>query len=809
MKILVHGRQHGYNVLYPKPTPDEFYYYANDVQSESANDDYVNYGKCFYTLAFEKEGCIFTKYVIGYDKDRTHIGEIGICIFIPNSKKLSGQDIKLLLDELITTYRSNYMLDNNIVEPKNGYDWQLFTELANSYDIKLLAHFSNNDNVTKGEQKPAFHYYKSDNELIEHFDKPFQEEYRDYKQILFIDFNFQGNTNPLNILKNSGVEVNPDLNNEYYYLNNFNSNIKVNANGKSRSDKRGENQIRSKWQIEIKYSKDYHKPIVAIGSISNPASDIHKYLEINGSNIRIKYDAFLPNPETKTITFDVIRKKDGVKVTGAEISVDNQPWQSDLKITFSGEDIGREHKILARINDKFYGERKITPRDYKEAPLPLELIEKKVLNIIVKEAEGERNYIGNFKVWVSNGKCNSQTDHIVFTDKEIGETYKITVEKEGFLRSEAKSYSPRNGSSTIDFELKKDNKQHSRDNKSPNYPSTLQNNGNPKSFAEKLITFLAKPAGIATLIVSALVFGFVILALYHFSGNDKQQKKDTLNNFIIKMYVEGDSLMLDKLNAYKTIWENQEQDFITKSGGGMFGGDEIVDSKKWKNVWKPADESIDRAIKKRKLINNQNIAELRDQHYSDGQLSFRAAIEKIDSTKYTEVGTLLGNVSTLTLSQIAKEIDSILKSMEPVKEEAPQEPIMEEKKPKRKKETSEKNELPKKQTNPAEQMPSATDKTSEIIQYIKGSELDEAKLIAYKTNGINQKLKNSIQLCLDFWALDGSGSGNKSKTYSNFQNKVNADNNFSNSKLKEFLNKMSQEGENPSYSKQDKRKGLK
>ena len=89
--------------------------------------------------------------------------------------------------------------------------------------------------------------------------------------------------------------------------------------------------------------------------------------------------------------------------------------------------------------------------------------------------------------------------------------------------------------------------------------------------------------------------------------------------------------------------------------------------------------------------------------------------------------------------------------------------------------------------------------------------MDETKLIEYKnTKGINQNLKYSIQICLDFWNLDGLGTGKNANTYWKLQEKVKADNNFENSKLKVFLNKMCQEGRpSPSYSKQDKKRGLK
>ena len=90
MKIFIQARKDGYNVLYPTPTPSEFYKFASDIQSISANNDAALYGKQFYSLAFASDGCIFTKYVIGYDVQRNNLGNVGISVFIPDKKKLSG-----------------------------------------------------------------------------------------------------------------------------------------------------------------------------------------------------------------------------------------------------------------------------------------------------------------------------------------------------------------------------------------------------------------------------------------------------------------------------------------------------------------------------------------------------------------------------------------------------------------------------------------------------------------------------------------------------------------------------------------------
>jgi len=462
MKILIHGRKNGYSVLYPKPTPTEFYSFASDIQSLNANNYNVYYGKNFYTIAFVTNGYVFTKYVIGDDVQRGQLGEIGISVFIPNTQKLSGADIKTLLDELINKYNRNYIFNNKIDEPKNDFDWSIFSSLANGYDAKLQSRSTQNDNVTSGTKDPAFQYYKSDSDLIEHFDKPFQEEYSDYKQILFIDSNLQGASNPLNIIKNSGIEVNPDLKNEHYYLDNFRQSkgVTITANGMSRSDEKGQNQIRLKWQGEINYSKDYHKPIFATGSISDPVSEIHKYLEIYGNDIRIKYDAFKPDPETKSFTFDVETKNDGTKVIDAEIQVDSQPWQKITEVTFTGEELGEEHKIVARKGDSLISEVvRITPKDSSEASILLPLIEKKVVKVTATDQENG-NAIYEFKVHITGKDFYMVTDEIEFVGDEIDKEWNIQIEKpKEYSSSENRMFCPAKDGYEINFKLRKAEKQ--------------------------------------------------------------------------------------------------------------------------------------------------------------------------------------------------------------------------------------------------------------------------------------------------------------------------------------------------------------
>jgi hypothetical protein len=165
------------------------------------------------------------------------------------------------------------------------------------------------------------------------------------------------------------------------------------------------------------------------------------------------------------------------------------------------------------------------------------------------------------------------------------------------------------------------------------------------------------------------------------------------------------------------------------------------------------------------------------------------------NTNYQKVGNRLGNVSKWTLSQIADSINAILTSKEPVP------------KPAKEKQKDGKEEDAKRKTPATPPNPSANI-TIKIIQYIKGSELDKQTLQKYKnTERINTTLKASIQLCLDFWSLDGSDSGKKSNTYWTLRDKVNSDDILKGSKLKNCLDEICKE-KNPSYAEMYKKKKL-
>ncbi|GAP71385.1 hypothetical protein SAMD00024442_11_49 [Candidatus Symbiothrix dinenymphae] len=791
-----------------------------------------------YAINYNNNNCIFTKYRIVKDvRGDKRIGFVAFSLFLPFDKKLSGKTIKTVLDRVENEYCQEFIPDGRNLEDVRE-NFSFLDTISNEYDKDICSNSSVvSDDMQSDSTGAAFVYYPDDSALEDIFDAPFQEEYTPYRQILFISNDLKGkDENPLVALQHSDNDLTGevDLKNEYYYLNNYNYNksVSIIANGKKRSNNKGENQIRAKWQVEIRYSKDdrCYEPIAPpIGSLSNPNPDIFKYLEINGNQIKIKYDAFNnPTPKTKSVTFE-IKDRHGKSIEGAEIQIGTQPWQPVCGHTynyiFKGEELIKDISVSARKGDIFVSDL-VPVKPEKRDTVEITMHDIKKVEIA---ATNENGIVYDFTVRIDSYNVNQQTTSLEFRDEDIEKECYIEVSKrDGEEYYSGKEVFCPKSTGEIHIQLKKKEQEKpismgkhgsasaGYSNKKDGSDIVLDKNKEKDNYAGTLGTQdknYKNPKFIAGSVVGLLVLGLGIWVLCYFL--DKNNTHETpLNKFEIQMYVEGDALFVDTLKFYKVNWENQKPEI--KKGGGMFGGDEEKpDSTEYKE-WDRTLQSIERAITKRNMLANNKFEELKNQDYSSAQQKLKAAINKIGSINSAEVGQKLGDVSALTLTQIADSINSILTPKEPAKTEQPQEVKKENStKPVETKQNTptETQTSPQPKAETQSQPAPANDITFKIIQYIRGGELDEAKLQEYKkTKDINQNLKNSIQLCLDFWALDGSGSGKKSKTYWTFREKVNAQEvktTFENSKLKAFLDKMCQEGTNPSYSKQDKKKGLK
>jgi hypothetical protein len=214
MDIIVHGTKGGRKIFTPKKISGLL-----DVTADGAKTSAI--GQEAYAVRFTADNTIFSKYRIVRDvRGDKRTGFVGFSLFLPNNKKLSGTEVITLLDKVSEKYCNSYIVNNNLDEIKE--DWTFFDNIAKEYNNKLQP---NNEEALSGLKDDAFIYFKDTDELKRYFDVPFQEEYGDYRQVLFIDKRLENAPeNPLNALRhdaNANLTGKIDLKNEYYYLNNY------------------------------------------------------------------------------------------------------------------------------------------------------------------------------------------------------------------------------------------------------------------------------------------------------------------------------------------------------------------------------------------------------------------------------------------------------------------------------------------------------------------------------------------------------------------------------------------------------------
>lgn len=867
MEFVVNGTKGGFRTLYSTPSAPSI---GSDIRNNVSSEDAV--GKSLYALAFSANGCAFTKYFIVRDTLRSYsTGTIAFSLFLPFNKELAnkGADVKSLLDKISLYYSDNYIIDNNINRGETiiiQEDWSFVDDILHEYREQDKT--TKEEELQSGSEDAAVIYYKNDVELLEYLDKPYQEEYSSYRQILFIDSDLRGKSiDPINVLRSSGDELNNiDLKNEKYYLINCPSkNFTITANGKPRSDRTNNNYIRAKWQVEIRYSKDdlCFEPIKARGTLSDSASEIFQFLEIRDKNIHIKHEAFNNlRPKTKAILIKVKTIK-GDPVTDSIITYkhnDFSPEQTTTSntITFIGEQIKERWFVSARKENESLMSEFIPIFPENQSEVELILRKQKVIKIFAIDKDS-REPIYNFKLLMNDGQGNRENiTELIFRDTDIEKTWRIEIYKKigRDNYSGKREYCPFNGEDPLYIELQKTTWQFPQHKtyminagmygKKSYYCPEYSNSSNGNDLAKNCIipnkgyfftywelndeskTLIAqydreksffhnKP--LLTLIIGGIIFiGFGIWILLTILEPDKITHYGSIDRDQILNYVEGDTLSLSILEGYRTDWERQKPSVSKKSSGifTLFSGNASHTDSNEYYQWENVLNRIRNAIAIRKYINQKNFSKLKNLQNSDLPINFKKSIEKIDSVRYIEIGNRLNDVSTFTLNQIADSINSILASFETLNE--PQIEHTDKHKSDRK-EKSEGSKLTehekssksqqKENTAPAVQQIIYTDKIHEIINYITGDELNKQKLDEFKKfKNLPEDITKSIQLCLDFWELDGSGTGKKAKTYYSFREIIKNDKYLNNSHLKAFLDKIYTK-KDASYSQIDKSKGLK
>ncbi len=221
MKVFVQGRKDGYKVLYPVPTPKEFFRFGTDIQSINARNQQNLYGKSVYSIAFEQGGRIYSKYVVGYDVQRANLGNISFSIFVPDDRYIDGASIVELLDLLSSTYFERYAPDYYI--GGNPENWAELATLANQYDAKIVSiDHLDVQQFNRGEKEAGFIYYATGEQLASYFENPYQKEYAQYSQVFLVDSVLKERPeNPLSVFKycpDADLSGRIDLENKRYRL---------------------------------------------------------------------------------------------------------------------------------------------------------------------------------------------------------------------------------------------------------------------------------------------------------------------------------------------------------------------------------------------------------------------------------------------------------------------------------------------------------------------------------------------------------------------------------------------------------------
>jgi hypothetical protein len=194
MEIIVHGTKGGYKVLYSTLDLNILGSAVVDVRCERSCESVI--GQDAYAIAFVDTGFVFTKYQIIHDVPSNETGNIAFSLYIPANEHLGGVDIRNLLDKLLSTYCTTYVVDNKLDEVNES--WQFIEPIFNHYKNKIR--FIDPANCTRGADDVAFIYYAPGN-LQYYLDNPDLEAFTKFSRIYLIKKKLERvPENPLKVL---------------------------------------------------------------------------------------------------------------------------------------------------------------------------------------------------------------------------------------------------------------------------------------------------------------------------------------------------------------------------------------------------------------------------------------------------------------------------------------------------------------------------------------------------------------------------------------------------------------------------------
>lgn len=742
MKIFIQARKDGYNVLYPKPTPQEFFNFGSDIQKIDAQTQSCYYGKEFYSLAFSSTGRIFSKYVIGYDVQRGAVGYIAFSIFIPKDKILSGKDVKSLLDTLAGTYIKNYS-PNFYFDNKKNEDWNLFADIANGFDSHLKR-LSDDDieSVAPGSETPAFLFYRTDEDLSRYLDDHYQSEYYPYQQVYFVDKKYEGQKdNPLSIVK-----INPqanltgriDLDNPKFRIE-FESGTTQNGNRIKVEVNNGaywrqifnKNKVRRKDAIRISWTKDCYEPKILMGTLAELSDS--EGIHIDNGTVHITCVELTPAKKSIKILVNDPKGRSISKPAIVCCNSDNErSFNENGIITFVGEDIRRPWTITVNSGN-MSGSKRIFPDNLPDC-LSITVHEKKSIKVSVIDAD-TKEPVSDFEVWTKRRGGFSKDKTIVFIDDEIDRDALISVKSKGYKQEDFK-FNPRECDGNVTLELSR--KEGTIGGKQPG-----------------IAFWLKSHLKIIASICCVLVFGILVFIILHCFTSKTPTKNNLWPIERVEKYLQGDSLIMAQIDTcIKSLEESRPKSkswspfFWKKNNGNDKDLEEYIKNKSIANNIKTLRESID----KNNWIEFANC--------NDGLFSGNSSLQGLKSIVNAAGKNMLEQINVLGINnlplsdvrgKVKGQIDSLNKEQETRKTEVSEE--IRKNHPTivngQKANTSGDNKL--------------SEEEESIINYLKNKDWKKSELEECKEKATGN-IKKDIELALKLWELDGE-EGNSYYSY--------------------------------------------
>ncbi|MCL2312288.1 MAG: hypothetical protein FWC41_07365, partial [Firmicutes bacterium] len=708
MKIVIHGTSGGYGIF----TSEKI---TGLIDARRDSSKVAAIGQQAYSINFIDGNVIFSKYKIIRDvigDKRT--GNIAFSVVIPNNRKLSGEDVVMLLNQLSDIFCQKHISVNDNLDSFRE-DWTFVDDLKNEYERKLNP---NDEEMKSGTDDAAFVYYSDGIELQKYFAAPYQEEYSPYKQVFFIERRWEEkDENPLNALRhNPSSEIkNIDLENPRYKLKDFEGQgkdgVKIEIwRNDERFSKRKNDFIKRKDTVKIRYSKDdrYYIPIDITKKLTDDEI-LGKYLFIvDESKVSVKNDVVLQKVE-RVIPLTVKDRK-GNAITDAKVICKKSFANEEKKdivneIKFEGEELKESWVVYAKKDDNLYSERKTITPEIHSGELVLILEERKTIKINVIDGN---NSIVNFEIWKNNRKEYLKNSEIEFIEDEINNLHTFTIRCNGY-EDKSVTFSPATCENPLYIKLEKrtikgqqesryliDEGEHGRKksdcpawSKSKNGDDVkdyiipfkryefshfdLKNDILTAKYRKRELPFYKKPVFIIG--GGVVIIAVVVLCILIFGkkGNNEQENEQAIAKKI-NSYVEGVVLNADTLNKL-------EKDYCK---GGTF----IPPSKKepsffqrilpfgkksrstTTNSEKPEYcKKLSNAIVIRSAINVGNIDDLKNKVGNlkgNEQQRFITTVNSIDTKFKDKIGQIMkaDTVSRMNLNQIADYILNLQKLLQ-------------------------------------------------------------------------------------------------------------------------------------------------